>query len=101
MLNAPPNCFQLPAEFSVFVASEWKDRLLTAFEQAPELHLDLSEVRDLDAAGLQVLISAREEAQQRGGHVALVNPSETVVSVLQMTGLADWVNRLRSEGEDS
>jgi anti-anti-sigma factor len=43
----------------------------------------------LDSSGLRVLIGAYKEAEERGGRLRLRSPSDGVVRLLEITGLAD------------
>jgi len=57
---------------------------LLEFASAPEVLLDLSEVRQLDAAVVAMLLRLREQ----GVRVRCIEPSPAAESVLQATGAA-------------
>lgn len=60
---------------------------LEQLENARVLVLDLSELDQLDAGGLGVLLELRRWARQRSIQVKLVNPSPFVLRVLEATKL--------------
>jgi anti-sigma B factor antagonist len=51
----------------------------------PQLVLDLSEVLQLDAAGVEVLLHCMSEAHKRDGDVKLASPSPHAAVVLELT----------------
>jgi len=52
--------------------------------------LDLSQVTEIDTAGLQILLLARRLARPRGG-LTLLAPSPRVQALLRLCGLEDLV----------
>lgn len=81
----------LDGECTVYVAHELRQRLMQALEAAPTLSLDLADVAEFDGAGLQLLIAARREAEQRGGTLQLVAASPVVAETLKLVGLGAWL----------
>jgi anti-sigma B factor antagonist len=81
------NRLAIEGELTVFTAHDMKTRLLDAMPPQGDLALDLREVSEFDGAGLQLLLSARHEAEQRGGTVRLTSLSDPVAAVLQLAGL--------------
>jgi anti-anti-sigma factor len=65
------------------------DELLGSAGDAPDLVVDMTGVTFLDSSGLRVLIGAYKEAEERGGRLRLRSPSDGVVRLLEITGLAD------------
>jgi anti-anti-sigma factor len=76
---------RIDGEMTIFRAAELKPLLLAT--PAPTA-VDLSEVTEIDSAGLQLLLVARREAlaQQREFH--LVAPSRAVVDLLALLELS-------------
>lgn len=64
-------------------------RRIEKMEQARVLVLDLSEVEQLDAGGLGVLLQLRYWARQHSVQMKLVNPSPFVRRILEATRLTD------------
>lgn len=54
-----------------------------------KVHVDLAQVELCTAAGVRMLEDAREQLEQRGGGLELVNASGVVQKVLELTGLLD------------
>jgi anti-anti-sigma regulatory factor len=51
----------------------------------PSVVLDLSDVRHLDSAGIELLLRCVEEAMKRNGDVKLAAPSPNVAVLLKLT----------------
>jgi anti-sigma B factor antagonist len=64
------------------------DRLLRE-RAVRRLELDLSGVRFVDSAGLGSLLSTRELAKDLGIEMEIVNPSDPVRRILDLTGTGD------------
>lgn len=47
-------------------AHSLRDELIESFKKAPEVRLDISEVEDIDITGIQIVISAKKEADKLG-----------------------------------
>lgn len=60
-----------------------------AIGDAPQLLLNLSDVRFMDSTGLSVLIDLSHEADNQGKLFALEEPSQRVLRILTLTGLQD------------
>ena len=75
---------------TIYTASEQKEVLLSLFPLAHEVELDLSNVDELDSAGLQLLILIKRESFKEGTQLVLSNPSPTVTEALRLSGLDDY-----------
>lgn len=53
------------------------------------VQVDCAAVEFIDSSGLRVLIEARQRYQEGGGQLQVVNPSPTVLRLLELTGLSD------------
>ena len=49
----------ITGEMTIYTAREWRDELLAALAAPGDVELDLSGVSDIDAAGIQLLVSLR------------------------------------------
>ncbi len=85
---------RLCGEMTVQSAAEHKSLLMAALgdRSRPDIELDLSEVSELDTAGLQLLFLLKREAAQVGQHVRLSAASDTVREVLTLARLDDSLN---------
>jgi anti-anti-sigma factor len=79
----------LDGELTIYRAAELKPLLLQRPDGDAALALDLSQVSEIDTAGVQLLLLARREAalQGRGFGIAAVSPA--VADALELLGLAD------------
>ncbi len=78
-MSAPP-LLRLDGELTIFRAAELKPLLL---QGAGALALDLSQVVEIDTAGLQLLLLAQRER----GALQLVDPSPPVREAIALAGL--------------
>ena len=53
------------SELTIFGAEATKGQLLAALEAAEEVEVDLSQVAEMDSAGLQLMLSARRKYKSR------------------------------------
>jgi anti-anti-sigma factor len=75
---------------TIYTATEQKDLLLSLFPLAHEVELDLSNVDELDSAGLQLLILIKRESLKEGTQLLLSNLSATVTDAIRLSGLDDY-----------
>jgi len=72
-------------EMTIYRAGELAAELLAAACRATAaVRIDLSEVTELDTAGLQILLMLRRAVAARGVHLELVRPSACVQEVLEL-----------------
>jgi anti-sigma B factor antagonist len=57
--------------------------------QITTLTLDLAALEYLSSAGLRVFLSARKKVTGMGGKMKIINASEAINEILQITGYAD------------
>lgn len=77
-------------ELTIYHAAELKAEILAALEGAWELELDLSQVGEMDMAGLQILILAKREVARRGKSMHIVEHSPAVREVIDFLNLAAY-----------
>ena len=75
-------------EMSIYTAAEQKARLLDCFSSCQDLELDLSEVSEIDSAGLQLLLMLKKQASADHKVVRYINHSLPVVEVIELLNLA-------------
>lgn len=80
----------ISGELTIYTALELKEKLLAGLAEAEELELDLSEVSEIDAAGLQLLVMIKQEAAVLGKVVRFTGHSPVVVDLLDLSGLAGF-----------
>jgi anti-sigma B factor antagonist len=82
----------LSGELDVVSAPALERHIDEALAQ-PDAHLtlDLSELTFVDSAGVSVLIKAKQDAESNGRTLVLARPTEQVLRVFALVGLADWL----------
>ncbi|MBK7417094.1 MAG: STAS domain-containing protein [Dechloromonas sp.] len=75
-------------DLTIYNAMEQKQQLLDALGQAEHLELDLSQVAEIDTAGLQLLILAKREAARLNKDLDIVAHSPNVRQTLDFCNLA-------------
>ena len=63
---------------------------------ASDYDLDFADVDYISSAGLRTIIAMWKRARERGGTVSVINPNESVLEILEMTGLAGMVSVITS-----
>lgn len=78
-------------EFTIFTAQPLKESLLETISAAgsdEEIIIDLSEVADIDTAGLQLMLMAKREATALGKILHFVRHSDEVLDLIDLCNLA-------------
>src|SRR5215210_7499092 len=80
---------RLTGEIDTYTAQSVRNAALDAMrEHDADIRIDLSGVTFLDSTGLEVLLATRRRAQLEGGQLELLDPTRTVVRVLEVTGVS-------------
>lgn len=82
----------LAGELTIYTAAATLERLNEFLRDRETCELDLSEVTEIDSAGLQLLLWARRTSAERGARFRLVGRSEAiedVIALLQLEPLFD------------
>jgi anti-anti-sigma factor len=82
----------IEGELTIYVAAEMKPRLAALLDEIAQSsqrlgEIDLSQVSEIDSAGLQLLLLAKREAATRGAALALCGHSQAVIDCLDMCDL--------------
>lgn len=75
-------------ELTIYTAASIKSRFLDALSTQEAIELDLSQVTELDSAGLQLLLMAKREAERRNIELSFGQQSRAVVDVLDLCNLS-------------
>lgn len=78
----------LTADLTIYNALTQKQTLLDALAATHKLDLDLSQVSEMDTAGLQLLILLKKEAQRAGKRVSIVAHSQAVSTLIDFCNMA-------------
>jgi anti-anti-sigma factor len=79
---------RLAGDLTIQTAADTKATIMAALDDGGDLDLDLSDLTELDTAGLQLLLLARRETLQLGVGLRLSGPPQPVRDVLRTVGLA-------------
>lgn len=89
--NAGDPChLRLEGEMTIFTAREIKERLLAPLPNCQQINVDLSQISEIDSAGLQLMILAKREAGAMGKDICFVAHSPAVVDVLELCRLTGY-----------
>lgn len=86
MSSSPP--LAITEDLTIYHALDLKQVLLDALATTNELELNLSQVSEMDTAGLQLLILLKKEALRAGKQVRIVAHSQAVSSVIDFCNMA-------------
>lgn len=77
----------IKGEMTIYTAAEQKGQLLEFIESGDSLEINLSQVNELDTAGTQLLILAKQEAARAKKNLRFVMHSNAVLDVLELANL--------------
>jgi anti-anti-sigma factor len=90
MSDSVPRRLSIEGEMTIYRAVELKQALLTALEQPAVLEIDLSKVSELDTAGVQLLLLAKQAAQTTNSELRFRHHSPAVLEVFELLNLAAY-----------
>lgn len=90
MLSKEPCKMLLEGELTIYTAADTKARLMSQLEQCSELEIDLSQVSEMDTAGLQLLILAKNDCAARNCSLHLTGHSPAVLDVLDLCNMSQF-----------
>ena len=77
----------IEGELTIYTVKALKERLLADLSEHQELELDLSEVNEIDAAGLQLLVMIKQQAKALGKGLQMTGHSPVVVELMALSVL--------------
>ena len=80
--------FKLEGRLDTVTAPELENAINNEGEALENLVLDFGGINYISSAGLRVLLGAQKKMNAQGG-MELINVSEDVMDILEMTGFAD------------
>ncbi len=81
-----PSRLAIEGELTIYTAADSKPKLLAAL-QAPATEFDLSQVTEIDSAGLQLLLLAKREARITGIDLSFTGHSSAVIDCFDLCDL--------------
>ena len=85
-----PTRMAIIEDLTIYHAMEQRQQLIEALDRSDALELDLSQVAEMDTAGLQLLMLAKREAGRRGKPLSIVAHSPVVRQTLDFCNLAAY-----------
>lgn len=80
----------IEGEMTIYTALDTKPQLLRHLAKLKELEVDLSQVTEIDSAGLQLLIMLKRETAKRNAVLRLTAHSPAVTDVIDTLNLAAY-----------
>ena len=90
-MSTTSTCFRIEGELTIYRAAELAGAMKAALAEVPAggaFEVDLSDVTEMDSAGVQLLMSARRSTQESGRMLRLAGSSPAVAEVFQTLQLA-------------
>ena len=78
---------EIKDEMTIYTALEQKKELSQHLKADHELQIDLSEVSEIDSAGLQILLFLKQEASTKNILLTLAHHSQSVIEVFELLNL--------------
>jgi anti-anti-sigma factor len=90
----------LSSELTIYTAAEHRTRMLDWLGDGAEgpLVVDASSIQDVDAAGVQLLVSLSRSLAQHQRRLELTSPSESLRQACTRLGLAELLGAKTTEG---
>ncbi len=80
----------IDGEMTIYRAAELKPLVLGALQGQGALELDLSGVTEIDTAGVQILVLAKQAAQAAGSSLRLAAHSPAVLEVFELLDMGAY-----------
>ncbi|UGA57483.1 STAS domain-containing protein [Vibrio sp. VB16] len=77
-------------EMTIYTVLEQKNSLLPYLKTGHTIHVDLSDVSELDSAGIQLLIFLKKQALEIGAEFKLQHHSQAVFEVIELFKLTEF-----------
>ena len=77
-------------EMTIYSVLEQKNNLYPHLKAGKELQIDLSEVSEIDSAGVQLLIFLKTEAQNKEYELSFIHHSQAVIDVFDIFNLSSF-----------
>lgn len=84
--------FRLPisGEMTIFKAAELKELILPIINEHAQIEIELSQVTEIDGAGLMLMISIKQEAWRQDKALRYVRHSAAVTEAVDICNLANF-----------
>lgn len=80
----------IPADMTIYEAGEIKDLFANALVEDKNINVNLSNVSEIDSAGLQLMVSLKKEAEEKEKAVQFASHSTAVIGLLDLYGMTSY-----------
>lgn len=80
----------IEGEMTIFLAQELREAIMPVIASSDEIEIDLSQVTEIDAAGMQLMVAAKLEAILRGKSLRYVGHSKSVLDMIDLCDLGSF-----------
>lgn len=87
IFKTPMQTLTIENDLTIFTVIDKKTSLLAFLNKGSDLEVDLSQVEEIDTAGLQVLILIKREAAKTGKSLRFVMHSKPVLDIIELANL--------------
>lgn len=87
--EADKTTLALSGRLDTTTAPQLEEVLIPEFDAAKEITLDFGELAYVSSAGLRVLLKGEKTAKSKSSKQTLINVSEEIMEVFEMTGFSD------------
>ena len=84
-------CLHLRGDCNIYHASALKAALFDMLRTPTPFDIDLSGITEIDTAGIQVLMAAKNHARAHGVELRLLGHSPPVLELIEIYDLAAWL----------
>lgn len=92
---------QIGEALTVYEVATLKSEWLQGAKNASAVMLKADHVKEVDGAGLQLLVGLRKWIEHSGNTLSVVAPSPALVSAFDAVGLHDWLQQVVPESLES
>ena len=76
----------IDGKIDTLTSPEFQNAVLKSFQKTTTLVIDMENVSYVSSAGLRTLIIGQRTAEAKGGHLSVINASDSVKEVFRVTG---------------
>lgn len=85
----------LPEHLTIIEITDWKEKFVSQIQSLSVLEVDVSRLKKIDSAGIQLLFAVRQALQQKGGDICWVGTSDLLTRNSDWLGMCDALNIAR------
>lgn len=79
-------------EMTIYTAQEYRTTILKKFSAKKNMEVDLADVEEMDASGLQLLASISKELENNGATMNIIAMSDVASDAIEMSRLKNDLN---------